>query len=125
MARSAVSVLILNPLLRKEWFDGIERAVTHKVETPWRIVDPFGLQPDTDPDTALPKRAIDAAYGGPETWTTEEILGLLHDRVTLVNFALLIHDLMPDWWIDALERETDGESTDQDAPRPALPPDAK
>jgi hypothetical protein len=102
-----VCTLILNAPTRKAHFAHV-RALFRgapEVTQPWRIIDPFGLDPATDPDTALPGRALDAACAGPDGpggWTPEELALLLLDEDTLANFALLIHDLMPDWWLGAL-----------------------
>jgi hypothetical protein len=72
---------------------------------PWRIIDPYGMDAATDPDTALPKRALDLAYAGLGQMTPDEIVFLLLDEETLTNFSLLVRDLMPDWWLDALSEE--------------------
>jgi hypothetical protein len=118
-----VRTLILNPPTRKEHFAHVRSLFrgAPEVTPPWRIIDPFGLDPTTDPDKALPGRALNAARTGPAGWTPEELAFLLLDEDTLSNFALLVHDLMPDWWLEALSAS----SAPAPLPEPAPAPEAE
>jgi hypothetical protein len=104
LALAWLVTLILTPRARREHFALVDKIFPTRpvLAVPWRIVDPYSFRADTDPDTALPQRALDLAKAGPEQMTLEEIAFLLLDEGTLTNFSLLVRDLMPDWWLDAL-----------------------
>lgn len=62
-------------------------------------------KPHEAPDEKLVADTLAAAYCGPDFFTQQEIQQLLNDTETLQSFAKLVHDLMPDWWLDELAQE--------------------
>jgi hypothetical protein len=88
--------LILSPIERQK----------HQPNQPYTKVlhIPNPHDPNANPEELSP-RTLEAAYAGPDFLTEQEIQQLLNDTETLSRFSLLVHDLMPDWWLDELEKE--------------------
>lgn len=94
-------VMLSNPRARPAHFEYVAKVFgnTPVPRAPWaQFFDTDPAEPEPLPDP----RAVEMAHGGPDVCTDEEIAYLLLDQRAHAQLALLVHDLMPDWWLDAL-----------------------
>lgn len=94
-----IRVLLTHPRARPGHFafvaDAATRAGAVLPRAPWAQVS------DAESDDA-PSRLHALAEAGPDSFENDELAYLLLDQHALARLALLVHDLMPDWWLDEL-----------------------
>ena len=97
-AAAWVRVLLVDPRARVGYFDQVY-AVFGDIPLPRA---PWAQSAEA---SSPPARLREMAQTGPDAFTAEELADLLLDVNALVAIATLVEELMPDWWLDALDAD--------------------